>query len=83
MFDALEISKDILVSQPIIFGGSNGTRIWNSRSQHRYFHLLMVQMNLSLHLENKQHGNYGWIRLVHNQFLQYNLDIDNIVPHNV
>ena len=24
MFDALEISKDILESQPIVFGGSNG-----------------------------------------------------------
>ena len=29
IFDALEISKDILESQPIVFGGTSDIKKWN------------------------------------------------------
>jgi hypothetical protein len=37
MWGALEISKDILDSQPTVVGGSNGTEIWNFKSQHPFY----------------------------------------------
>ena len=74
MFDALEISKDILEYQPIVFGGSNDmVERWVSISH--FHHLLVKRMNY--------HESYGWIRFVDNEFLQYIMDIDNIVYHNV
>ena len=54
MFDALEISKDIHESRPIVFGGSSGTKVWNLGFQYLISILSWFKMDLSLRLEIEQ-----------------------------